>query len=209
VETEPTEPTTYAPVPPAEAADALLAERRRELDAHAQRYERLADELADELAASPPAEGRFWTAPLGSDAALALTEQAFQGAESSVCSAMSQPYASAAWADYEAEMDAFHDALPVDHDVRALVDARVLEGVPAGVRDRYRDSDGVAVRVTTGLSVTFDVVDGDRVFFHVPHPLDGGERLGAVELREEGLVDRLADRFERAWDAAEPLAAID
>ncbi|WP_336036360.1 TrmB family transcriptional regulator [Halobacterium yunchengense] len=208
VTTEPTEPTTYAAVPPTEAADVLLAERRSELDAHAQRYERLAEEVGDDLAATPPAEGRFWTAPLGSDAAVTLTERAFVDAESSVRSAMSRPYASAAWTDYEAELTAFHDALPVDHDVRALVDARVLDGVPADVRDRYRDGDAIAVRVTTGLSLTFDVVDDDRVFFHVPHPLDDGERLGGVELRDDALVDRLAHRFERAWDAAKPLGAV-
>lgn len=208
VDTEPTEPTTYAAVPPAEAADVLLAERRRELDAHADRYERLADELADELAATPPAEGQFWTAPLGSEAAVTLTKQAFVDADSAVRSAMSRPYASAAWTEYEAEMTAFHDALPVEHDVRALVDARVLDGVPAAVREHYRDSDAVAVHVTRDLSVTFDVVDDDRVFFHVPHPLDDGDRLGAVELRDDALVDRLAERFERAWDAAEALGSV-
>lgn len=203
-----TEPTTYAAVDPDAAADRLLAERERELDAQADRYERLAAELGDELAAVPPAEGRFWTAALGSEAAVTLTRQVFENADATVRSAMSRPYAGAPWERYEPEMAAFHDALPTDHDVRALVDARVLDGVPADVRADYRDRDGVAVRVTTDLSVTFDLVDDDHLYVHFPHPLEDGERFGAVEVRDEDVVDRLGDRFERAWADAEPLEAV-
>lgn len=202
------EPTRYAAVDPETAAERLLAERRRDLDAQADRYERLADDLGEELAVRPPTESRFWTAPLGSEAAVTLTRQAFESAERAVRSTVSHPYIDADWDRYEAEMTAFHETLPADLTVELLVDARALDGVPDAVAAAYVDRGGVAVRVTTDLSVTFDLVDGERLYFHVPHPLDDGERLGAVELREAALVERLAERFEAAWADADPLSAV-
>lgn len=59
--------------------------------------------------------------------------------------------------------------------------------------------------MAAGLATTFDVVDGERVCFHVPHPLDDDERLGAVELRRDALLTRFRGRFERQWERADPL----
>jgi sugar-specific transcriptional regulator TrmB len=70
VRTQPsTEPTTYAAVDPAVAIDRLLAERKRELDAKAARYEQVADAVASELAATTPTKSRFWSASLDGEAA--------------------------------------------------------------------------------------------------------------------------------------------
>ncbi|MFC3477356.1 TrmB family transcriptional regulator [Halobacterium litoreum] len=207
-ETRPGEPTRYAAVDPDTAADRLLAERERELAEQADRYERLAAELGDELAPVPPTESRFWTAPLGGETAVSLTRQVFDDADGEVRSAMSHPYVGAPWERYEAEMTAFRDTLPTDVSVRVLVAAGVLDSVPDEIREAYRGREGISLRVTTDLSVTFDLVDAERVYFHVPHPLDDGERLGAVELRDDALIDRLDERFERAWEAAEPLADL-
>lgn len=209
VETRSGEPTTYAAVDPDVAADRLLAERERELAEQADRYERLAAELDEELAADPPTESRFWTAPLGDETAVSLTRQLVDGADATVDTAMSHPYVGAPWERFEAELAAFHDALPDDLTVRVLAAAPVLDSIPEAVREEYRERDDVAVRVTTDLSVTFDLVDDERLYFHVPHPLDDGERLGAVELRADALVDRLAGRFEAAWADAAPLPAVD
>jgi sugar-specific transcriptional regulator TrmB len=198
-------PTTYAAVDPDTVADRLLAERERDLAAQADRYERLADELGEELAAVPPTESRFWTAPLGGETAVSLTRQVFADAEDSVRSAMGAPYAGASWEQYEPELAAFSETLPTDLDVRLLVADSVLDSVPAAAREAYAGREDVAVRVTTDLAATFDLVDGKRGYFHVPHPLEDGERLGAVELREDALLDRLRDRFERAWERAGPL----
>lgn len=207
VETRRGEPRQYRAVDPEAAADRLLAERKRELAEQTDRYERLADELAAELAAVPPTESRFWTAPLGSETAVSLTRQVFEDASDEVRSAMSHPYVGAPWERYDTEMAAFDETLPAAQSVRVLVAAPVLDSIPEGVRDAYLDRDDVSLRVTADLSVTFDLVDGDRVYVHVPHPLDDGERLGAVELRDEALLARLDDRFERAWEHADPLSA--
>lgn len=208
VETRRGEPTQYCAVDPETAADRLLAERERELAEQTARYERLADELDDELAAVPPTESRFWTAPLGSETAVSLTRQVFADATDEVRSAMSHPYVGAPWDRYDVEIAAFDEALPAEQSVRVLVASSVVDTLPAEVRDAYLDRGDVTLRVTSDLSVTFDLVDDDRVYLHVPHPLDDGERLGAVELRDDALLARLHDRFERAWEDAEAPSAL-
>ena len=208
VETRRGEPRRYRAVDPETAADRLLAERKRELAEQTDRYERLAAELGDELAAVPPTESRFWTAPLGGETAVSLTRQVFEDAGDEVRSAMSHPYVGAPWERYDAELTAFDETLPADCSVRVLVAARVLDSVPDDVRDAYVAREDVSLRVTSALSATFDLVDDDRVYLHVPHPLDDGERLGAVELRDDALLARLDERFERAWADADPPSAL-
>ncbi|MGB9987572.1 TrmB family transcriptional regulator [Salarchaeum japonicum] len=199
------DPTRYAAVDPETAADRLLAERTRELDERAARYERLATELGNELTAVPPSGGQFWLAPLGSDAAVSLARSVFGDANETVRSAMGEPYAGAPWERYAPEIGAFDETLPSDHDVRVLIDERVLADAPQEVRERYRDRAGVDVRVTTELTATFDLVDETRAYVHIPHPLDDGERLGAVEVRDDDLLTRLSELYERAWENADSL----
>jgi sugar-specific transcriptional regulator TrmB len=207
VRTGATEPTTYAAVDPDTAAERLLAERERELATRAERYEELAAEVGPQLAATTPAESRFWAAPLGSDAAVSLVEDFFSRAEDAVYSAMGPPYAGAPWERYEPEVEPF-DAAVDGVEVRLLGSAAMVERVPDSVRRAYRDAEGVSLRVTTDLTVTFDVVDGAECTLHVPHPTDRTERLGVVHVRDGAMAGRLAEVFERAWAEATPVSAV-
>jgi sugar-specific transcriptional regulator TrmB len=206
VRTRATEPTTYVAVDPETAIDRLLAERRRELDARAERYDRLADEVASELATTVPTESQFWTAPLGSGAAVSLATMLYDDATRTVQSAMSLPYAGVDWNRYEAEISASLDGIADGITVQVLVTPGVLDGVPAAVRARYADSAAVDVRLTSDLTVTFDLVDAERVCFHVPHPRSRTDRLGIIDLRDAALAERLSSLFDEVWRAADPLA---
>ncbi|MFB6140207.1 MAG: TrmB family transcriptional regulator [Halosimplex sp.] len=209
VRSQSTEPTRYAAVEPERAVDRLLTERKRELDARAARYEEIAAGIGPELAATTPAESRFWAAPLGSDAAVSLGRDLFATAGETVRSAMSVPYAQAPWERYEPEVDPFYEVLDPDVDVRMLGHAAMLDGAPPEAVERAAAAPpNVAVRVTTDLETTFDVVDGNELTFHVPHPLDGGERLGVIHVRDASMAGRLVEVFDRAWDAARPLSAV-
>jgi len=207
--TQSTEPTRYAAVDPETAVDRLLAERRRELDAKAERYESIAEGIGPELAATTPAESRFWTAPLGSDAAVSLERDLFATAGDTVRSAMSYPYADAPWERYEPEVAPFYEVVDEGADVRLLGHAAMLDAASPAALDRVADAPAnVSVRVATDLETTFDVVDGNELTFHVPHPTERGERLGVIHVRDESMAGRLADVFDRAWEAATPLSAV-
>jgi sugar-specific transcriptional regulator TrmB len=208
VRTRETEPTTYVAVDPETAVSRLLTERERELASQAERYERLAQELSTELAGSVPADSQFWTAPLGSETAVSLATALYDAADETIRSAMSAPYEGVDWGRYAAEIDASLAGVTGTPTARILVTPGVLDGVPDSVRATYADRDGpVEVRVTSALSITFDVVDERRVCFHVPHPTSQTERFGVIDLRDGSLADRLVTLFDDIWAAAEPLTA--
>ena len=209
VRSQSTEPTRYVAVDPESAVDRLLAERRRELDAREARYEGIAEGIGPELAATKPAESRFWTAPLGSDTAVSLERDLFASAGETVRSAMSEPYAAAPWERYEPEVDPFYETVDSGVDVRLLVRAAMLDAAPAAAIEGVADAPAnVSVRVTPDLETTFDVVDGNEVTFHVPHPIERGERLGVIHVRDESMAGRLVEVFDRAWAAATPVSAV-
>lgn len=202
-----TEPTTYAAVDPETAVDRLLAERKRQLDARAERYEAVAAEAGSELASRPPAESRFWAAPLGSDEAVTLVGEAFADATDSVRSALGPPYASAPWERYEPEVEPYFDAVDAAR-ARCLLDAALVERAPAEARAYADGATDCEFRVTTDLGMAFDLVDGRRVCLSVPHPVEEGRRLGVVDLHDEDLAARLEECFDAAWDAAVPLGDV-
>jgi len=199
-----TDPTTYTAVDPETVSERLLAERRRELDARAERYADVAAEVGPELAADRPTESRFWTAPLGGETAVTLCGEVFDEAADRVRSAMARPYAAAPWERYEPEVEPYFETAG-DAAVQCLVHASMLEGAPPAARE-YLDAG--EFRVTTDLGATFDLIDDERVCFHVPHPLERGERLGVIDLHDADLAARLADCFEAAWADAVPLADV-
>lgn len=201
-----TDPRTYEAVAPDVVADRLLAERQRELDERADRYEALAAEVGPELATAMPAESRFWTAPLGSEEAVSLVGDVFDTAEGTVFSAMSVPYGEAAWDRYAAEMAAFVEYAGTDVEVRTLVSPAVLSAAPASGRESVIDGLGeVSVRVASGLNVSVDLVDDAAAYLHVPHPTDASERLGFIEVQDGSLVETLSAVLTETWDRATPL----
>jgi len=202
-----TEPTTYAAVDPETAVERLLAERRRELDARADRYESIATDVGSELAAEVPTESRFWSAELGDETAVSLCGEVYEAGTDVVRSAMADPYATAPWERYEPEIEPYLETVG-GASARCLLDAAMLEAAPPAAWEYVDAAEDCAFRATTDLRVTFDLVDRERVCLHVPHPLDAGERLGVVDLRDGDLADRLAAWFDDLWAEAVPLAEM-
>lgn len=209
VSTRETEPRTYEAVPPEVAVDRLLAERWQELDARAERYEEIAASVSVDLAAMTPAESRFWTAPLGSDAGQTLVGEVYDRADSEIVSAMSVPYDRAAWDRYAAEMEIFTERVAEDVTVQTLLTPRVVEAVPDAARESLAaELADPPVRVSGDLTVSVDVVDGSTVCFHVPHPIDASERLGVIEVADPSLAASLESVLADAWEAATPLSDV-
>jgi len=201
-----TEPRTYEAVRPEVAVEHLLAERREELDARAERYETIAAEVTGDLAATTPSESRFWAAPLGSDAAIGLVGELFDTATTEIVSTMSVPYGRAAWDRYATEMESFVEHVDPALEVRTLITPAVLETAPAPARQEVVDGlADVAVRVTSELPVSVDLVDEERACLHVPHPTDPADRFGIIEVRDADLVADLAGVVADAWAAGTPL----
>ena len=194
------EPTRYTAVAPDIAVDRLLDERRRELTEQRQHYETVAESVRDRLSSAIPPESRFWTAELGSEEALALASDQQELAEDRITSVIGAPYENAPWSTYAAEIDVIDREIPPALDVRILVSETLLTGIED---DHWADvfdvSETLAVRATSNLSITIDVIDGHTVYVHVTDPFDPSERLGVVAIRDESFADSIETAFENVW----------
>jgi len=203
------EPTRYAAVDPEVAVDRLLAERKRELADQRRRYEEIAATVSAELTPTVPTESRFWTAPLGSESALALVDEQFDVAEEWITSVIGVPYENASWECYEAEISAIEEVFDPDLAVRVLVSTRLAKHIPESVRERvFEMASGVEMRVADQLSITIDVLDEETVYVHVPDPFDGTERLGVVAVRDGSFADQLETAFANVWETATPVSTL-
>lgn len=197
------EPTEYAAVDPEEAAEVLLAERERDLDARRERFQEIAASVGEDLAPVQPTTGRFWRATLGSEAAVSLIEQQFAVAEERIVSVMSGPYANADVSQYERELAAIEANVRDDLDLRVLVSEDLLDRVPTAVqRSVLEEMAMVEARAAPNLALTVDVVDGETVFVHVTDPFGDGDRLGVVSVRDEAFAGRIEATFDDVWARA-------
>ncbi len=203
------EPRQYAAVDPDEAVDRLLDERRADLREERARYEQIAADVSAELSTAVPSESRFWPIPIGSDDAVAGMGEQFDAAEESLLSVVAAPYEGAPLEAYRDEIEAYADLVRTDLEVKLLTTPGLVERAPADQLARaVADAPDFAVRTTTGINLTYDVLDRDAVYLSVSTPFADGERLGAVLVRDDDLADRLEDRFRRAWAAAEPVEPV-
>ncbi|SFR98656.1 Sugar-specific transcriptional regulator TrmB [Halomicrobium zhouii] len=200
------EPRQYAAADPDEAVDRLLDERRADLRDERARYEQLAADVSAELSTAVPSESRFWPIPLGSEDAVAGMGEQFDAAEASLLSVVAAPYEGAALEAYRDEIDAYADLVRTGLEVKLLTTPALIDRTPSDQLARaVADAPDFAVRTTTGINLTYDVLDRDAVYLSVPTPFTDGERLGAVLVRDDDLADRLEGRFREAWAAAEPV----
>ena len=200
------EPTQYVAVDPAEAADVLLAERTRDLETQRERYEDLAASVRDDLSPVVPAEGRFWPAPLGSDAAISLIDRQFAIAEDRILTVVSLPYADVDVERYYREIEAIDERIDGTLDIRVLFADRLFERFPEALHAALlAQPDSVRSRAASDLHISIDVIDGESVFVHVPDPFSGDDRVGVIGVRDTGFAERIETAFDEAWESARTL----
>jgi sugar-specific transcriptional regulator TrmB len=200
------DPTQYGAVDPDVAVDRLLDERKRELSQQRQHYEDVAETVQERLSTAVPTESRFWTAGLGSDEACSLASDQQELAETRITSVIGSPYENARWEQYAAEIEVIEREIDPSLDVRVLVSETLLEQVDPEIQDEMFDlADNLAVRATSNLTLTVDVIDGHVVYVHVTDPLDPTERLGVVAVRDETFASHVESAFEDVWQDARPV----
>jgi len=202
------EPRRYEAVHPDEAVDRLLAERERELAAERDRYENLADSVSTELSRTVPVEGQFWEVGLGADDAVAAMGEQFDRADDRLYSVVGPPYGESAPEAVRRETEAYADLVAGDVEARLLTTPELVAANPTeALVDALDSAEGFAVRTTSTIDLTFDVLDGEEVYLNAPAPFTPGERVGAVVVRDSEFASRMEARFEEAWAEAEPVVS--
>ena len=203
-------PKKYMAVEPSTALDRLLEEKRRELDERAEQYEAVVEQLQRDLdAPEPVGDEGFWTAALGPDESLTLFLERLDAAEDRIIMIASTPEAGF---DLSAVSDRVGDhresALDRGVTVQVLVSRDLAVTVPASVGERYNTlaaSDGFSLRVTDDVHGSFTLIDRAEVCIEVANPLDPGEALALIDLKDPSFASDVFEEFEPRWEAATPL----
>ncbi|RAW44786.1 TrmB family transcriptional regulator [Halorubrum sp. 48-1-W] len=204
-------PKKYVGVEPDTALDRLLEEKRRELDARADQYASVVEELSSELDATDPVDGEFWTAAVGAEDATDLLLERIAAAERRmvvVAGAPATGFDLGTVGDrVTAELEA---ALDRGVEVRVLLSPETVDALPRSVGRRYTaelaDNDGFSVRTAPGVDGTFNVFDGIEVCIEVPHPLSGEEPFAMIDIKDAEFAASVSEEFEPRWTAAEALS---
>jgi len=203
-------PKKYAAVEPDAALDRLLEEKQRELEARAEQYGEVVDELSTELDAGEPVDGQFWTAAVGGEDATDLLLERIAAAERRMVVVAGAPATGldlgTIGEQVTAELEA---ALDRGVEVRVLLSPETVDALPRSVGRRYSaelaDNEEFAVRTTPGVDGTFNVFDGVEVCIEVPHPLSGDEPFAMIDVKDAEFAASVKEQFEPRWNAAEPL----
>jgi sugar-specific transcriptional regulator TrmB len=204
-------PKKYVAVEPDTALDRLLENKRRELEEKAAQYETVVDELTDELETAEPVQGQFWTAAVGTEESVDLLLERLAAADESLVMVAGTPSPQfdlgRVGERVAAELEA---ALERGVDVSLLMSPDLVGSLPASVGERYTerlaDDPKFAVRTSTNLSGTFNLIDDVEVCIEVPNPLDPGEAFAMIDLKDPDFAADIRGMFDPRWESADPLS---
>lgn len=202
-------PKRYVAVGPAIALDRLLEAKKRELEAQAERYETIVDELADELESTESTEETFWTAAIGRTDAANLVVERLSTADSEVVVVLSEH--SEQFLDVDAVgslvFDELEAALERDVEVRLLLRPALAADFRESIDGRYRTSlgehGGFSVRASEDATGRFALVDEREVLVEVPRPLESRRVFAVVDLGDRDFARSISAAFESRWETAE------
>ena len=203
-------PKKYVAVEPDAALDRLLAEKKQELEAQAEQYETVVEELSTELEAGEPVESGFWTAAVGPEETTDLLLERIAAAERRMIVVAGAPATGFDLGTVgEAVTAELETALDRGVEIRVLLSPEAVDALPRSVGRRYSaelaDHDEFEVRTVSDVNGTFNVFDGVEVCIEVPHPLSGDEPFAMIDLKDVEFAADVTERFEPRWAEAEPL----
>ena len=202
-------PKKYVAVEPAAALDRLLSDKKRELDAKAEQYESIVNELETELDTAEPINERFWTAAVGPDESVALLIERLDAADDRIVVVSSAPTLGFDIEELgERVTDRLQAAIDRGVEVSLLLSPELVRTLPPSVGRRYArtlaDHPGFTVK-TADVSGTFNVIDDNEVVVQVPNPLATESALAMIDLKDPEFATQVLEEFVPRWERADPL----
>ncbi|MCU4926106.1 TrmB family transcriptional regulator [Halobacteria archaeon AArc-dxtr1] len=203
-------PKKYVAVEPATALDRLLEDKKQELEARAEQYESIVDELSAELDAAEPVEEQFWTAAVGPEETIDLLLERLTAADRDILMVAADP---APAVDIRTVGDdvltQLEKALERDVTVDLLMSPDLVGSLSPSVGDRYREQlqtrPDFSVRTSDGVTGSFTLIDGVEVCIQVPNPLSSNELFGMIDLKDPEFAADVHEEFLPHWETAQPL----
>jgi len=203
-------PKKYIAVEPDAALDRLVEARKRELEQQAERYESVAADLVDDLDATNPVQGQFWTAAVGPEETVDLLLERLAAADEEIHHLAGLPSAQIDLDDVgQRVLEAFEDALGRGVSVSALLDSELVDTVPDDLRRAYAtrlgDHENYASRSSSAIDGMFILIDGEEVCIEVPNPLDSSEAFAMIDFKDAAFAADVRTVFEEQWADSTPL----
>lgn len=204
-------PKKYVAVEPETALDRLLENKRREADEVLERYEEIVAELSEELDSAEPVEEQFWTAAVGETETLDLLLERLAAADETIVMVVANRSPQFDLGEIgDVVTERLEAAVDRGVEVFLLMTPKVVENLPRSVGERYRarlsDHSSFAVRTTTDLDGTFNLIDGTEVVLQVSNPLRSGEVFAVIDLKDPAFASEIHEEFLPRWKEADPLS---
>lgn len=201
-------PKKYVAVPPEKAFDRLIENKREAVETELQQFERIADELAENLQTAEPTDP-FWTVAVGPDETIDLFLDRLGAATDEITMVATRP---APQFDIEVIGErlgtTLADALGNGVTVSVLVSPELLEEIPDTMEQHYqrliRNYDSYETRVSNDTTNSFTIIDDAEVLIEVPNPLAANEAFALIALTDPEFAADVTAEFEPRWAAADP-----
>lgn len=203
-------PKKYVAVEPDVGLDRLLEAKQRELDEQAEQYAETVETLTNDLEATAPVNGQFWTAAVGPEETLELLVERIDAADNSLHIVGGTPAAGLDLQNASGRIvDGLEAALARGVDVKLLVTPAIVANLPDDTIETYdarlSDHDNYAVRTHDTIEGTFTLIDGVEVCLEVPNPLDPQQAFAMIDLKDRSFAADVREVFQPRWEAADPL----
>jgi len=203
-------PKKYVAVEPDVGLDRLLEAKQRELDEQAEQYAETVATLMNDLEATAPVNGQFWTAAVGPEETLELLVERIDAADDSLQVVGGTPAAGLDLQNASSRVvDGLEAALERGVDVQLLVTPTVIATLPDETIETYdarlNDHDNYAVRTHDTIEGTFTLIDGIEVCLEVPNPLDPQQAFAMIDLKDRSFAADIGEVFQPRWERADPL----
>jgi len=207
-------PKKYIAVEPDTALDRLLEDKRRELQAKAEQYEGIVEELSDELEAAEPVEEQFWTAAVGQEESTDLLLERLAAADDRIVMMAADPSPEL---DISAVGDLvtrhLEEALDRGVEVSVLMTPGLVDSLPSSVGDAYTETlqshEACTVKTSSAVKGNVTLVDNVEVIIRVPNPLDLDEAFAMIDLKDPEFAADVESEFVPRWEQATELTFSD
>lgn len=200
-------PKKYVAVPPDKAFERLIERKREAAETELQQFERIANELAENLEAAEPTDP-FWTVAIGPDETVDLFLDRLGAATDEITMVVTSPAP-----QFDIEVigeqlaETLANALEKGVSVSVLVSPELLEDIPRTMEQRYqrliREYESYDARVTDDTTTSFTIIDDSEVLIEVPNPLASNEAFALIALTDPEFAAEVTAEFEPHWAAAE------
>ncbi|WP_254272014.1 TrmB family transcriptional regulator [Haloarcula marina] len=200
-------PKKYVAVEPDTALDRLLDDKKQELEAKAEQYEDIVDNLSEQLETADPVDEPFWTAAVGPEETLDLLLERLAAADSRIVVVGSSPARQVDIIEAtERIVDELEAALERGVEVNLLVRPDLFENLPAEANREYYERlspyENYNARASPNITTTFELIDDIEVCIEVPHPLGREETFGVIDLKDPDFTADISRAFDDHWAEA-------